>query len=254
MKYIRKIIYAVLCVIMVAALVIGMGVIFAVKNVNVTLISYSYEENSEKAVAQTARFKADILSKTRGTMISFVGDDAVSSAIGDSGYVVVSYEKVYPCTLNVTVRERRETFVVAESEESYSIYDESGLFLRKADSAEAALNKFDGEPNLAVTSDGANALDGEILQKIASACGVFGQKFNSARSVLGGVEITRTGLTFSFKSGVKLVIYDFGNMIEEKTEAAYNYFCKLSGTQKICGTIYCSMTTEGKVNVTYNGV
>lgn len=254
MKYIRKIIYAVLCVAMVAALVIGMGVIFAVKNVNVTLISYTYEENSDKAVALTARFKSDILSKTRGTMIGFVGGDTVSSAIGDSGYVLESYEKVYPCTLNVTVRERRETFVVAESEECYYIYDENGLFLRKADSAEAALNIFDGEPNLAVTSDGAISPDGEVIKNIASACGVFGQKFNCARSVLDSVEITRTGLTFSFKSGVKLVIYDFGNMIEEKTEAAYNYFCKLSGTQKICGTIYCSTTTEGKINVTYNGV
>lgn len=254
MKYLRKIVYALLAVIMVAAFVIGMGVIFAVKNVNVTLISYSYEEDSPQAVEKIARFRSDILSRTRGTMISFVGDDAVISAIGDDGYVVEYYEKVYPCTLNVTVRERREVFAVAEADETYSVYDENGLFLRKAEYEEQSYNKFDGEPNLTVKTDGAIALNGESLKKVATVCAVFEKKFTALRALLDCVTLNRTGVTFSFKCGVDMTVYDFEESATEKIEACYNYFNKLSGGQKTCGTIYCTVTKDDKISVTYSAI
>lgn len=252
MKYLRKIVYALLAVIMVAAFVIGMGAIFAVKNVNVTLISYSYEEDSPQAVEKIARFKTDILSKTRGTMISFVGDEAVTSAITDDGYVVEYFEKVYPCTLNVTVRERREVYVVAEGEENFRIYDEKGVFLRKAEYEEQSYNKLDGEPNLTVKTDGAISLNAEALEKVATVCAVFEEKFTALRALLDSVTLTRTGITFSFKCGVDMVVYDFEKSATEKIEACRNYFNRLSGGQKTCGTIYCTVTKDEKINVTYS--
>ena len=49
-----------------------------------------------------------------------------------------------------------------------------------------------------------------------------------------------------------MLVYDYETLAEEKIEACYNYFNRLSGGQKTCGTIYCSVTNDGGINVTYN--
>lgn len=253
MKHIRKIVALAIAVVLVAAVLIGLGVIFSVRNVNVTLLSYSCEQDSDDAQNKIAEFKGKILSEVRGTVMVFVHEDEVSAAIGDGDFVLESWEKVYPCTINVTVRERREVFAVSNGDETYSVYDETGLFLRRAETAEDAYNRVDKSPNLLI--EGAD--NDEDIKRVADICSIFRSKFMSLRSVAEKVvlskaqsQLERDGVTFYLRCGVSIEIFDCGVLTEEKIEAGYNEFTSLSGERKLGGKIYC-YAVEGEVQANY---
>lgn len=255
MKYLRKIAALITAVIMLAAIAIGIGVIFAVRNVNITLLSYSCETDSKEADEKIAEFKANVLKEVRGSVISSVKEESVASALKDDLYVLESLEKVYPSTLNITVRERREVFAVLEDDESYSVYDENGLLLRKVASEEEAYNRVDGAPNTYI--EGAETqID---INSVVAVCKIFRDKFSSLRSVAEKVVLSKAqsnlandNITFYFRCGVKLLVFDYTVMTEEKIAAGYAKFASLSGEQKLGGTIYVVKDDNGQVSSAYN--
>ncbi len=253
MKYIRKIAVLFICVIMLASVAIGVGVIFAVRNVNVTMYSYTCKTDNE-AQAKIAEFKNAILKNVKGKLISSVTEEKVKSALSDGNYFYVAeFKKVYPCTLNVTIKEHKEVFYCADVGGAYTVYDESGSPLRVAENEEAAINP-DGIPNLLVEG----AAPADMLQyyaKLAAACTAFENAFGSLRSVCEKAVLSigaiNDGISFYLRCGVRLTVLDFGFYANEKISAGLACFNGLSADKKQCGEIYCYRTAEGTVSSTY---
>lgn len=248
MKYIRKIIFTIIAVAFIASLVIGVGVVFAVKNVNVSLNCYSYEDGDPQAGTEIGGYKAKILEKVRGTVIYFVSEEDIAEVI-DGDYSLESVEKVYPCTLNITLKERKETFSVALSDGKYALYDENGVLL---DGSSTKRNDYDVALDLK---------NGETVEKVAELCAVFKNNFSAFRSMVKSVVFEDAAfasmpysntLTFNLHCGTVIEIWDYDKSYTEKMEAVYNYFVKsLSADEKTAGKLRCNIASDGKLNVVY---
>ena len=238
MKYVRKIIWLVIAVVFCASVIIGVGIIFAVKNVNILLESFKYsdweqltEGERAEASAEIADFKECILSKYRGTLIGFVDDNEIAACFDGTDFVFESCERDYPCTLNITLKERRETFIISTSQ-GFEVYDEHGEYLRLN---EDSMNNLDNAPNIYVT--GANAAD---MKEIALVSRYFAECFSALRTVVERIEVQTTltrNMVFYFRCGIKVRIVDYTNLSELKMQQAYAKFVTLSGEEKLSGTI-----------------
>ncbi len=251
MKYIRKILVLIIVAVMLASVAIGAGVIFAVKNVNVDLISYTCEGGSEEALDMLSDIKKAVLKEVKGTLISFTDENKAAASLDGEKFYITEFEKVYPCTLNITVKERREMFAVAESDGTYTVYDDNGLVLRKAQTAEESCNKADGLPNLEVKG----ALDNDF-KNVANICKIFADKFKSVRSLVACATLSNgleNSFTFDLRCGSKIVIYDYTVLTTEKISAVYDYFSELSGDKKIKGEIHCLVNADNEIFATYKG-
>lgn len=245
MKYLRKIVVLILSVIFLASIVVGMCVIYAVKNVNVEFVKYSEEYLDEYETAK------ENLSKVKGTSLLFLSEEDVKSYVSSDHIVLLSFEKVYPCTVDVVIKERVETFAV-KTADGYDIYDAEGAFIKNAASN---LNPIDGCPNvtLNIASD-----------KIAAAvetCNYFDKYFSVLRGSVESVEIKDAAfgvdstMTFRLFSGLSVVVIDYEVYPEEKIAASYNEFLKLTERQKVRGSILASAPDGdlGAVGAAYIG-
>ncbi len=248
MKYLRKIIFTIIAVAFIASIVIGVGVIFAVKNVNVSLNCYSYEEGDEAANAEIKEYKEKILKKVRGTVIYFVSEEDIANLI-DGDYSLESVQKVYPCTLNVTLKERKETFSVTLPDGKYALYDENGVLL---DGSAAERSNFD------VALDIKN---NETVAKAADVCAEFKSDFSAFRSVVRSVSFENAAfesmpyenaVTFNLRCGLSIEIRDYNKNLSEKMDAVYTCFAGLTSDKKAGGKIICSVTEKGEINTIYN--
>jgi cell division septal protein FtsQ len=237
-------------VIIFASTVIGAGIIFSIKNVNVTLLTYSsdYEEGYTQTKAK--------LSSLKGESLILLDEDKITSSLDGNSYSLSSYEKVYPCTINVTVKERVETFAVSVGGR-YSMYDSDGKFLRYSTENE---NIHDKSPNVVVYGAGVEQLEG--VAKIVSK---FKDIFNSLRSTVESVTLDYNSdnitsyidkITFKMRCGVSIVICDYERLTEEKIQATYNKFSSLSDRDKLGGTVigYELDLSDGAVFADYTPV
>lgn len=248
MKYIRKIIFAIIAVAFIASLVIGVGVVFAVKNVNVSLNCYSYEAGDPQAGTEIDGYRQKILEKVRGTVIYFVSEDDIAEII-DGDYSLESVKKIYPCTLNITLKERKETFSVALSDGKYALYDENGVLL---DGSSVKRSDYDVALDLK---------NGETVEKAAELCAVFKSNFSAFRSMVKSVVFEDAAfasmpyantLTFNLHCGIVIEIWDYDKSYTEKVGAVYNYFVKdLSADEKTTGKLRCNTASDGKLNIVY---
>ena len=244
MKFLRKIIALVIGVAFVAAIVISIGLIFAVKNINVTVLSYSEDSSDNYADAKKS------LSAIKGESILFVDSKDLGKAIDGCNYSLVSYEKVYPCTVNVTVKERLETFAVSVGGQ-YSFYDADGVYLRNG--AENA-NNIDGSPNVEI-----NGIATEKLADVSKIAAAFKEKFNALRSLVSSIDVDSNPqiadytekLFFNFKCGLVIEFDNYQELTKEKLEAAHNYFAKLSDRQKLGGVLRSYQVEDGSVKAVY---
>ncbi|MBD5585409.1 MAG: hypothetical protein HDQ88_10030 [Clostridia bacterium] len=251
MKHLRKISALVIALIMVASIAIGIGVIFSVRNINVALQSYADGDgngNVREAVKQ------EVLSSCKGRMISAVSEVDVINCLGE-GYTLESFEKVLPCTINITVRQRREAFAVV-SGEAYLMYDETGLLMRTAETNE---NAFDLSPN--VILEGTE--NDEDIKTVAEVCEIFksSTNFSSLRSLVDkivlyksrtSVIVEKDRLTFYLRCGISVEINDFSQQTAEKIAKSHKRFKELAGEQILSGRIYTFTNADGEVVATYN--
>lgn len=266
MKYVRKITVIVIVLAFLVALSVGLGFIYSVKNVNVSLATY-YElsENADGEevddITQSVdygRYKADYdglkksLDKFKGTLLAFVDKSDISSAIKDSGYSLASYEKIMPCTLNVTFKQRVETFGVRDGER-YIVYDEDGVFMKTSDTLD---NDIDGTQDVLLSSYDGSLLTDESVAHVADICAVFRTEFKAFRYVVDSViynvneniEFYIDVITFRMRTGVEIRISDFEVMLPEKIAAAHAKYSSLSAEEKLHGTISVSGNDRGEVN------
>lgn len=247
MKYLRKILFTIIAAAFIASVVIGVGVIYAVKNVNVSLNCYSYEEGDAQANREIANYKQKILKKVRGTVIYFVDDGDIAGLI-DGDYSLESVKKVYPCTLNVTLKERKETFSVALSGGNYALYDENGALL---DGSATERNEFD------VLLDIKN---GDGVESAAHICSVFKSRFSAFRSVVKSVTLENAAfesmpyknvVTMVLRCGATVEIADYDKNLGEKIDSVYECFGGLSSDKKTKGRIVCRTAADGGLNTVY---
>ena len=230
MKYLRKVFLLIIGIAFVAALIICVGRIFAVKNININLITYEEDCTESYNKAKKA------LSSYKGESILFISEKDIANKIAGSNYVVTSCEKKYPCTINVTIKERLEVFAVSVGGR-YSMYDSDGEFLRIDDEN---ANDMDGTPNVEVTG-----VATENMDSIADIASIFKANFGGLRSIVKSIEFDtrphiegyRDRLVFNLRCGLVIQFVDFAQDYEEMIPAAYRTFNKLGDKEKLGGRI-----------------
>ena len=230
MKYLRKMVSLLIGIAFFVALIICVGRIFAVKNININMITY--EEDSSESYDKAKR----ALSVYKGESILFLSESDIVKTVAGSNYVVTSCEKKFPCTINVTIKERLEIFAISVGG-LYSMYDSDGEFLR-TDFENA--NNTDGTPNVEVTG-----IATEQMRAIAKIAETFKSNFGGLRSVVKSINLDSRPeiegysdkLIFNLRCGLVIQLDDYSEESEDKLYAAYRKFCTLSDKQKLSGRI-----------------
>lgn len=251
MKYIRKTVILLIAVVLLASVVIGAGVVLSVRNVNVTLISSSLEVDGAEARAEIAKYKEKISRKVKGSLMFSVGEGSLEGVIDENVYEIEGFQKLYPCTLNVTIRERRETFATALTEGGYSVYDENGKYISYK---ETNVNGLDGAPNLLLEG----AENDKELQALVSVSKEFKTAFKSLRGIAQKAVLTKARvqtekdkITFYLHGGLKIELLDCFVSANEKLTAASSVYSSLAAEKRLKGTIYCSLS-EGAASAIYS--
>ena len=247
MKYLKKIVALVIGIAFFAAVIICIGRIFAVRNVNVTLVTYSEDSTESYNNAK------DSLKRFKGESIIFLHSSDVAETFKGSNFTVTSCSKKYPCTINVVLKERLETFAVSVGGQ-YSMYDDEGKYLRKHTENE---NINDGSPNVEIS--GVTADEIEEVAKIAMA---FKGEFKALRSLVSEITLDSdtliedytAKLIFKLRCGLKIELDNYSDYTEEKIEAAYAEFAKLTDEQKLNGTLRSYHRLDGEVKVAYTNI
>lgn len=228
MKYIRKVMAVGLAIIFLIALVIGTGVILSVRNVNVSFIEYSGDYADEYAATRKN------FDKLKGSGLLFIDDDDIYGKVTATDVLAVeSYEKKFPCTVNIVIRERIETFTY-KTDAGYSVYDERGKLI-KGDIETEPANTVDGCPNVLLICD-----EGDIVG-LASLCAEFNENFKALRRMVESVETSKfPGLqivSINLYSGLKIEVHDWKTSGAQKMRKACEKYDSLSEYQRISGSI-----------------
>lgn len=244
MKYVRKIVALLIGIIFFAAVIISLGVIFAVKNINVTMITYADDcsESYNEIKNTLERFKGDSL--------VFLNENSIVETVSDSNYTVVSCEKKFPCTVNVTVKERLETYAVLVGG-IYSMYDSDGKFLR---SSVENVNVNDRSPNVELTG-----VLVENITEITDIAAIFKNNFKAMRSLVANISLDvrpdiegyTEKLCFNLRCGLKIQLDNYSENTEEKIAAVYSEFCRLTDREKLSGTLRGYKNVIGEVKADY---
>lgn len=247
MKYLRKMVALLIGITFFAALIICVGRIFAVKNININLITY--EEDSSESYAKAK----EALSIYKGESLLFLSESNVAKTVAGSNYVVTSCEKKFPCTINVTIKERLETFAVSVGG-IYSMYDSDGGYLRKS---LENINDIDETPNVELTG-----IAIEEMQTVANIANVFKTNFGGFRSIVKSINIDSrpdidgysNKLIFNLRCGLVIQLDDYLQDYEEKISAVYRKFYTLSDRQKLSGKVrgYRIGGESGLINADYS--
>lgn len=229
MKYIRKVTALVLAIIFCAAIVIGLGVIFSVKNVNVEFIDYTGQHNEE-----FERTRKNLNSLVGSGML-FISDDDVESKLSDERVIAVeSYERIYPCTVNVVLKERIECFASVSDGIVY-VYDEDGAFMRTERGEGDYLNPSDSSPDIIVSGEKAGTLTAEEYKSVGVLLNNFKYSFGSLRKLVKSVVVypSVNSANVYLRSGISIVVSDWDKNAREKMAAVYDCYRSLSDAQKI---------------------
>jgi hypothetical protein len=225
-------------------------VIFSVRNVNIEFIKYS-AEGSDENIMSIYNDSSLSFEKLKGSNILFIEDDDIEKHITNTDYLyLVSYEKVYPCTLDIVVKERVETFAIY-GDDGYSIYDETGKLLRKS---KDNINSSDNSPNLIVYADSSK------MATVSSLCAYFKKDFSTLRNYVKSVQVTdsliekTSTFTFIMHSGLTIEIVDYETLAEEKIWAAFVEYSSLSEAEKLRGkiTVVDRDGTEATIQTVYS--
>lgn len=247
MKYLRKMFMLIIGIAVFAALIICVGRIFAIKNININMITYEDDCSESYEIAKEA------LSVYKGESILFLSESDVTQKVIGGNYIVTSCEKKMPCTITVTIKERLELFAVAVGGR-YSMYDNDGEFLR---TGEENINDSDGNPNVEITG-----IATEQMRSIASIATSFKTNFGGLRSIVKSINLDSRPeiegysdkLIFNLRCGLTIQLDDYTQDYEEKISYAYKKFCSLSDKQKLGGKIraYLVGGENGFINADYS--
>lgn len=235
-------------VVLLAVAIISVGMIFAVKNINVTLITYAEDYDADYGEIKKS------LSALNGESIFFVDENSVSEIIADGNYSVTSFVKKLPCTVNVTLKERIETFAVYVGG-LYYMYDGEGNYLK----GRVDTDNVNPDASRNVELVGVSL---EQLPVIAGYAALFKDRFGALRSIVSSIDLeTKPGvegftekLVFNLTCGLRIEIDEYDLYTEEKIEKAYEKFITLTDGEKLSGTLrsYRLGGEDGIINTDYS--
>ena len=251
MKYIRKGIALILIVVFIAAVAIGLGVIFAVRNVNVCAVGYSYEDGqSSDEFTMAVASISNSLSSLKGKSMIGVDEDDVVAIVEENGYAeFVSVEKVYPCTLNVTVKEKLEVYAVYDQDSaSYSVYDGSFSYIT---SKSTNVNNLDGAPNVLISAIAEEdyeyvALVAEVIEENLSTLRVVAEEFSWYEYDGSTSDESKDVLTVTLRCGLTLELFNYRENTVAKVERLCDVFSELEEDLKLGGTLTCRQSSSGE--------
>lgn len=240
MKFLRKVLALCLAMVFLIALIIGAGIILSVQNVNVRFIYYGENEHA----ADYAQTRSN-LDKLKGTGLLFITDEDVESKVGNGDVLAIeSYKKVFPCSIDIVIRERAETFAVkAENGLSYNVYDERGVLMK---SNVSTINGSDGCPNVLVSGFSA-----DDMCEVAQMCGYFKEVFSSFRRLIEKVTVVKvsesSAFEFVFRSGFVIRVHGYKGAQDNKLklEKAFEKYSTLTDAQKLDGIIDVIVSKDG---------
>lgn len=230
MKHVRKLMAIGMAIVFLIALVIGTGVILSVRNVNVSFIEFSGNYSGENSEYEKTRAN---FNKLKGSGLLFIGDDDVFNKVtATEALAVESYEKKFPCTLNIVLRERIETFTY-KTDAGYSVYDERGILIRNTENE--PVNSVDDCPNVLLECDA------EEIEDIAAVCTAFNENFGALRRMVKSVKTYKyPGLHYAdinLYSGFVISVHDWKTSGTQKIKRAYEKYSQLSEASKLNGSI-----------------
>ncbi|MGN1061060.1 MAG: cell division protein FtsQ/DivIB [Candidatus Coproplasma sp.] len=240
MKFLRKVLALCLAMVFLIALIIGAGIILSVQNVNVRFVYYG--ENVHAADYAQTRSNLD---KLKGSGLLFITDEDIQSKVENSDVLAVkSYKKVFPCSIDVVIRERAETFAVKnENGLSYNVYDECGVLMK---SNVSTINGSDGCPNVLVSGFGA-----DDMCEVAQVCGYFRETFSSFRRLVEKVSTVNVSdnqaFEFVLRSGFVIRVHGYKGAQDNKLklEKAFEKYSTLTDLQKLDGVIDVIVAKDG---------
>lgn len=238
--YIRKIASIVLTLIFCIAVIVGAGVILSIRNVNVEYLYFSSRGDEEYGRSH------EKLDSLKGRNLMFLDEEDIYGCVSGEVISVESYEKIFPCTLNVVLKERLEQYVRPTSSGGYDVYDSQGGYMG---TRQENINPADSSPNVLIS------VDDEVFDSVISACGAFKQNFGTIRNLISRVtagydKVTgMSNLTFEFYSGMKLVVVNYEELASEKISAASDCYNSLSHDEKLHGSIYAGSSGGGQSGV-----
>ncbi len=257
MKYIRKPVVVILVVLFCIALAISAAMATAVKNVNLSYYdgTGAYTDEYNKTLEN--------LNNLKGSNMMLIDKEDVVNCISDSARIsLVSYEKSYPCTINVVLSERIETFYSLSDGVCY-VYDEDCSFMYTSSDIVGGSEEegyvlsetADLSPNVIIDHD---TTDDEKTF-ISKSSETFKKKFGSLRRIVKSITLEKTpeyeykNLIFVMRSGVKVEITNGNDLTEEKISSAYSLYLTLTDGQKTSGKIhvYTQENSEGTVKSVY---
>ncbi|MCM1545631.1 MAG: hypothetical protein NC033_01205 [Clostridiales bacterium] len=244
MKHIRKVMAVGLAIIFLIALVIGTGVILSVRNVNVSFIEYTGEYKEEYAATRKN------FDKLKGSGLLFIDDaDVYGKVTATDVLAVESYEKKFPCTVNIVLRERIETFNYS-ADAGYSVYDERGKLIRGGIEGEPT-NTVDKCPNVLL-----RCAEGDI-EGLAALCAEFNENFGALRRMVKSVETSKfPGLQLAdinLYSGLKITVHDWKTSGAQKIRKAFELYSQLDEYQKTGGAIDVNSKGSAGFQASYAG-
>lgn len=230
MKFLRKVLALCLAMVFLIALIIGAGIILSVQNVNVRFVYYG--DNAYTADYAKTRTNLD---KLKGSGLLFITDEDINSKLENTDALAVeSYQKVYPCTIDIVIRQRVETFAVRTGDMSYDVYDEMGTLMRSS----TVIDGVDGSPNVVVSGFAV-----EELPTVAKTCQYFKDTFSSFRRLVKSVSEVKVAnsaaFQFTLRSGFVIRVHgcDGGEGDLLKITKAYEKYSTLTDFQKLDGVM-----------------
>lgn len=226
MKYIRKFTALILAIIFCVALVVGVGIIFSVKNVNVTYLDYSGTHS--RALTESV----ENLNELKGTQLVFLDEESVREKLTDDGVIAVeSVQKIFPATVNIVLRERMECFVW-EAGQSYNVYDDRGALMRSVGKEYGIpFNSIDGSPNVVLNAEE------DLIPELAAFLGHFKDKFGALRSLVEEVTVHYgvDAAIIELRSGLTFTVSAWREGGETKAERAFQIYSALSDAERTKG-------------------
>ncbi|MCD8200951.1 MAG: hypothetical protein LUD47_02670 [Clostridia bacterium] len=267
-KFLRRSVMVICVLVFLVVCVIVTGFMTVVKNVNVSYlyvpiadaVSESYGEESaeydesdadadEDSTSVSSLFTvefektAENLESLKKSNLIFLREKKIEDCVSAPARIkVASYTKKYPCSLDVVLEERVETFVSFDREKNlFTIYDSYGDVMESTPNTtpnEPFLG-IDGSPDIEITS----GLSESDMACLVEALDAFEEYFSSARRLISYMDVSDGDLCVELRSGLELVISDCGELLTKKMESAYAVYAGLDDWQKTSGRIvtdgYC---------------
>ncbi len=228
-KYVRRTIAFVLTAVFLVALVICAGVVLSVKNVNVSYVYYTDTAN------ETYQKSVTDLQTLKGGSILFVDEDTVTSCIADKSKLSVSsFKKVFPCSIDIVLTQRVETFW-SEDGDRYNVYDGEGKYMDRRSQLAASA----GTPCVLLNGE----MTSSVRENVAKISKQFKQKFGALGGLVNEISVVSTpefdNVVFYLGTGLRIEITDYLQATDAKIDEAYLLFNELSDDKKTIGKIYC---------------